>query len=209
MLKLWGRKTSSNVMKVLWTLDELGLPYSRVDVGGAFGGTATDEYRAKQPMGLVPAIEEPDGFTLFESNAIIKYLCNAHAPTSRLYPNSPRGRGQVDAWMDLQQTALSAPAGTFFIGLVRTPPEQRDMAAIEAAILQANGIYGIVDRALAGRSFICGEQITLADIAWGVHVHRWFVLDLPGRVELPNLRAWYNRLLARPPYATHCAQTPV
>jgi glutathione S-transferase len=124
LLKLWGRKTSSNVMKVLWTLDE-SASYERIDVGGTFGGTGTPNIAPKQPMGLVPAIEEPDGFTLFESNAIIKDLCNAHAhaPSSALDPADARTRGEIDAWMDLQQTALSAPAGTFFIGLVRMPAE--------------------------------------------------------------------------------------
>ena len=205
MIRLWGRNTSSTVMKVLHGLDELGLPFERIDVGGAFGGTATPDYRAKQPLGLVPAIEEPDGFTLFESNAILRYLCNAHAPASPLYPTEPRARGVVDAWLDLQQTALTAPHTVFFIGLVRTPPEKRDLSAIAAAVQQAAGIWKLVDARLADHPWITGDTFTIADIAWGIHVHRWLSLDLPGRPDLANVTAWYHRLLARPAFARHCA----
>ena len=208
MIRLWGRKTSSNVMKVLHVLDELGLKYERIDVGGAFGGTTTPEYRAMQPLGLVPALEE-DGFTLFESNAIMRYLCRAHAPNSALYPRDPKAAGPVDAWMDFQQTALNGPVGVFFLGLVRTPAEKRDNAAIAAAIMQAQALYGLIDAELARHDWITGDHFTIADVAYGPQVHRWFVLDLPGRVELPNLRRWYERMKLRPEYVAHCTAPPV
>ena len=204
MLKLWGRVTSSNVMKILFLLDELGLPYERIDAGGAFGRTATPEYRAMQPAGLVPALEDGD-FSLFESNAILRYLVNAHAPASPLYPAAPRARGTIDAWLDFQQTALGPPHTVFFIGLVRTPPEQRDMAAIGRAVREAAALWTILDARIARLGWIAADHFSLADIAFGVHVHRWFGLDLPGRPDLPHLRAWYDALLARPAYAAHCA----
>ena len=208
MIRLWGRKTSSNVMKVLHVLDELGSKYERIDVGGAFGGTATPAYRAMQPLGLVPALEE-DGFSLFESNAIMRYLCRVHGPDSGLYPRDPRAAGLVDAWMDFQQTALNGPVGVFFIGLVRTPAEKRDNAAIAATIMQAQSLYGLVDAELARHDWIAGDDFTIADVAYGPQVHRWFVLDLPGRVELPNLRRWYERMKLRPAYVAHCTAPPV
>jgi len=208
MIKLWGRATSSNVMKVIWLLEELGLKYQRVDVGGPFGGTATPEYRAMQPLGLVPSLEE-DGFTMFESNAILRYLCNAHAPASPLYPSNPRARGTVDAWMEFQQTALNRPQGIVFLGLVRTPPEKRDNAAIAAAVKEVGALWGILDTRLARQPYVAGEALTLADITYGPHIHRWFVMQVPGRPEAPHLRAWYDRLLARPAYKAHCAGTPV
>jgi len=204
MIKLLGRPNSSNVMKVIWTLQELGLAYDRVDLGGAFGGTATPEYRAMNPLGMVPTLQE-DGFNLFESNAIIRYLCNAHAPDSALYPAAPRARAVVDTWLDFQQTALNRPMGTVFIGLVRTPPEKRDMAAIAAATQEAGEIWGILDARLAKQEFVAGDVLTLADIAFGVHAHRWCSLDIPGRPAAPHLFAWYARLLAQPIYKTHVA----
>lgn len=205
MIRLWGRTTSSNVMKVLWLLDELGLAYERRDVGGAFGGTATPEYRAMQPLGLVPALDEDGGFTLFESNAILRYICNAHAPATPLYPAEPRPRAQVEAWMDFQQTALSRPASAVFQGLVRTPPEKRDQAAIAAGIAAAGAIWAILDTRLARHPYVAGEAPTLADMSFGPHVHRWFNMAFDGRPQAPHLLAWYERLLTRPAFKAHCA----
>ena len=96
---LWGRATSSNVMKAIWTLEELQLPYERLDVGGSFGKTDTAEYRAMNPTGLVPTLQE-DEFTLWESNAICRYLCHAHAPHSKLWPQEPHARANIDQHHD-------------------------------------------------------------------------------------------------------------
>ena len=205
MIRLWGRATSSNVMKVMWLLEELGLAYERRDVGGPFGGTATEEYRAMQPLGLVPALEEDGEFTLFESNAILRYLCNAHAPSTALYPSEPRPRGQVEAWMDFQQTALNRPQGVVFQGLIRTQPEQRDNTAIAAAVKEAAAVWAILDARLSRRPYVAGESLTLADMTFGPHVHRWFNMQFEGRPEAPALLAWYDWLLTRPAFKAHCA----
>jgi glutathione S-transferase len=203
MLRLWGRANSSNVMKVMWLLDELGLPWERIDAGGPFGKTDTPEYRAMQPLGLVPALQDGD-YSLFESNAILRYLCNAHAPSSPLYPAEARARGTVDAWLDFQQTVLGPAQGPVFLGLVRTPPEQRDHAAISAAVTKTGQIWALLDARLATRPYIAGAELTLADIAFGPHVHRWFVMPLV-RPDSPHLHAWYARLLQRPVYQKHVA----
>jgi glutathione S-transferase len=207
MIRVWGRTTSSNVMKVLWLLEELGLSYERIDAGGAFGRTATPEYRAMNPEGLVPTLEE-DGFCLFESNAILRYLASAYRPDSDWYPAAPRARAPVDAWLDLQQTLVGPPAGRVFVGMVRTPPEKRDLAAIGAAVGEAGKAWAVVDAKLAGQHFLLGSQPTIADIALGVHVHRWFEMPIE-RPDLPALRAWYERLLTREPYAAHVAVRPL
>ena len=204
MIKLWGRANSSNVMKVIWLLEELGLPCDRVDVGGPFGGTSTPEYRAMNPLGVVPSVED-DGLGLFESNVILRYLCNAHAPTTSLYPQDSKGRARVEMWMDFQQTAINKPQSTVFQGLVRTPPEKRDNAAITAAIAEAANIWAILDRRLSSQAYVATGDFSLADITFGVHVHRWLKLDIPGRPDAPNLSAWYQRLLERPAFKQHVA----
>jgi glutathione S-transferase len=201
---LWGRSTSSNVMKVIWLLEELKLPYERMDVGGPFGKTNTPEYRAMNPTGLVPTWEE-DGFSLWESNAILRYLCAAHAPDSALFPREPRRRADIDRWMDAQQTVLNRPQGVLFLGLIRTPPEKRDQAAIAQAIGEAAQAWGLIGAELGKHPFICGDTLTLADMCWGVHVHRWLNMDFD-RPEVANLAAWYERLLQRPVYRTHIAR---
>ena len=203
MIKLWGRSTSSNVTKILWVLDELGLPYERVDVGGAFGGTSTPAYRAMNPLGLVPSLED-GAFQLFESNAILRYLCNAYAPGGPLYPSGAQARATIEAWMEFQQTALNAPQSRVFKGLIRTVPEDRDEAHIATAIKQAADIWDILDKRLAKQDYLCGNELTLADIAFGPHVHRWFNMPFEPPAA-PSLRSWYQRLLSREAYEMHCA----
>lgn len=204
---VWGRATSSNVMKVLWGLGELGLPFERTDVGGSFGKTDTAEYRAMNPTGLVPTLQE-DEFTLWESNVILRYLCSAHAPHSTLWSEDARVRANIDRWMDAQQTQLNRPMGVVFWGLVRTPPEKRDAAAIAEGVAAAAKAYGLIEAELAKHAYIAGAAFTLADIPWGVHAHRWFNMAFD-RPSLPHLRAWYDRLCERPAYRQHIAGCPV
>jgi glutathione S-transferase len=202
---LWGRSTSSNVMKVVWALETMKLPYQRLDVGGPFGKTDTPEYRAMNPTGLVPTLQEDD-FTMWESNAILRYLCNTNpAAAGELWPQAPHLRAIVDQWLDAQQTVHNRPAAIVFLGLVRTPEADRNVAAIKTATADVARAFGHLEPHLAAHPYIVGEHLTLADIAWGVHVHRWFVMPVE-RPDMPHLRAWYDRLLANPIYREHIAR---
>jgi glutathione S-transferase len=203
MLRIWGRSNSSNVIKVLWLCDELGIPYERIDAGGAFGRTREPDYLAKNPNALVPTIEEPDGYALWESNTILRYLCATRAPGGTpLHPAAPRGRADVERWMDWQLSAMSRPITTIFFTYVRIPEPERDWPATAAARDEAERLWGILDARLRGRDFVCGADLTLADIALGIFVHRWFVLPIE-RAEQPELRRWYERLQQREPYRRH------
>lgn len=201
---LWGRNNSSNVMKVIWLLEEMQLPYERVDVGGAFGKTDTPTYRAMNPTGRVPSLEE-DGFTLWESNAILRYLAGSASGGTAYYPADPHTRARIDLWLDAQQTELNRPISTVFWGMVRTPPEQRDMGAIRQAITDADRVWHYLDTPLSAHPFVSGGAFGIADIAWGVHVHRWYAMAIE-RPDHPLLRAWYERLLERPAYTAHIAR---
>ncbi len=202
-MRVWGRANSSNVMKVVWLLEELGLPYERIDVGGPFGRTGDPDYRAMNPNGTVPTLQDDD-FTLWESNVILRYLCASKAPDSPFWPTDLRQRANVDRWMDWQQTTLNRPQSVVFQGLVRTAPEQRNTGAIEAALAEAGRGWSLLDAQLAHRPYAVGLSLTLADMALGVHAHRWFSFTVH-RPETPHLKAWYERLLSRPAYRTHCA----
>ena len=207
---VWGRKTSSNVMKVLWGLVEMDLPFERIDVGGAFGKTDTADYRRMNPTGLVPTLQEGD-FTLWESNVILRYLHAAYAPDSPLFPKEVHARANVDRWMDAQQTTFNRPMSQVFWGLVRTPADKRDMAAIAQAIQDTSKAWAMVEAELKQHPFIAGDSFTLCDIPWGGHAHRWFSMDYLGleRPEFPAIRAWYDRLRERPGYQQHIVATPV
>ncbi|MBC7800568.1 MAG: glutathione S-transferase N-terminal domain-containing protein [Gemmatimonadaceae bacterium] len=201
MRTLMGRANSSNVMKAVWLMEELGVPYARTDVGGPFGGTGTPEYRALNPNGVIPTLVE-DGFVLWESNAILRYICASQAPGHAIWPDDLHVRAGIDRWMDWQQTTLGPPQSAVFQALVRTPPDQRDPAALDAAMKNTARVWTLLDGAMGAH--VAGPGFTLADIALGVHVHRWFSFDIT-RPAQPNLRAWYDRLLARPAYARHVA----
>jgi glutathione S-transferase len=206
---VWGRATSSNVMKVLWGLGEMALPFERIDAGGAFGKTATPDYRAMNPTGLVPTLQE-DTFALWESNAILRYLANRHA-AAEMWPPEPQARANVDHWMDAQQTLLNRPMSTVFWGLVRTPPEQSDPTTIAVAIDETATAWRLIDAALQRHPYIAGSDFTLCDIPWGVHAHRWFGMDYLGliRPEMPALRFWYDRLCQRPAYQQYVVATAI
>ena len=204
MRRLLGRANSSNVMKVIWMLEELGLPYEREDYGGAFGRTQTPEYLAMNPNAVVPTLVE-DEFVLWESNAILRYLAAGHAAGTPLWPDALRARANIDRWMDWQHTVLGPPMTVVFWGLVRTPAEKQDWPAIRGAAERLGRIYGILESALERHDYVAGPELTPADMAIGVHAHRWFSFEGVDKAELPRLRAWYDRLLARPAFRQHVA----
>ena len=195
MLTLWGRTNSINVQKVQWCLEELGLAYKRIDAGREFGIVDTAEYRRMNPNGLVPTIED-DGFVLWESNAIVRYLAAKHGAGS-LWPDNPHTRADADRWMDWQATAFTPAQGPAFHGLVRTAPDKRDETAIAQSIAKAEPFAALLDAHLGGRRFVAGDAFTAGDIAVGAAVHRW--LNLPtAREKRANLERYHAELLRRP-----------
>ena len=195
MIRIWGRLSSVNVQKVVWAARELALPFERIDAGGKFGIVNTPEYLAKNPNGQIPMIEDDD-FVLWESNAIVRYLCAKHA-LGTLYPEPLAARADADRWMDWQTTTLQPAMGPAFMQLIRTPAEQRKPALIEQAAQKAEALLAILDAQLAGREFVCGAQFTMADIALGCAAHRWYGLPL-ARTARPNVERWYAALMRRP-----------
>ncbi len=195
MLKIWGRVSSINVQKVVWCAEELRLAYERVDVGGKFGGNDTPEYLAMNPNGLVPVIED-DGFVLYESNAIVRYLA-ARAGSGTLWPDEPRHRADTDRWMEWQATAFTPAMWGAFWHLIRTPAEKRSAEMIESSRVKSDKLAGILDAHLAVRRNLTGDAFTAADIVVGCATHRWLNLPIE-RTPRPNLERWYAELKARP-----------
>jgi len=197
MLKIWGRKNSNNVRKVLWCAEELGLPYERIDAGGAFGVVNDEEYRTKNPNRLVPLIEDDD-FVLWESNAIVRYLCAKHADGG-LQPAELRARASADRWMDWLTSSLAAPYRTVFWGMLRTAEADRDVAAIEAARSLCANLLAVPEQTLARQPWLSGDAFGMGDIPLGSFIYAWFEMPIE-RPSLPHLEAWYARLRERPAF---------
>ena len=200
MLKIWGRADSFNLQKVMWCVAELGLAHERFDAGGQHGVTDDPDYLAMNPNGRVPTIDD-DGFVLWESNAIVRYLAARHG-MGTLCPEDPRRRADADRWMTWQ----SATVGRNFRGLIHAlftpPPESRDLVEAAPMVDMAMGHWAILDARLEGRDFIMGSDFTMADIPMGGYALRWFEMEIE-RSAMPRLEAWYDRLREREAYRTH------
>ncbi|MEJ8629311.1 glutathione S-transferase [Sphingomonas sp. I4] len=194
MLTIWGRLNSHNVKKVVWLAEEMGLAYDRRDVGGPFG--MDEAYRALNPNALIPTIED-DGFVLWESNAILRYLAANHGGED-VYPTDLKARASAERWMDWGFTWADAIRPIFF-QMVRTAPEQRDTALVERSVARAAGLSAILDDVLGQQEWLSGEAFGIGDIPVAAYANTWFQLpvDRPSR---PNLERWYAALRARAPF---------
>ena len=200
MLRIWGRTSSINVQKVMWAVAELGLAHERIDAGGPFGGLDGPDYAAMNPNRLIPVLQ--DGATVvWESNTIVRYLA-ARYGAGGLWPEDASRRSEADRWMDWQLTTLQPAIAPIFLGLIRTPPEKRDMALITASAERLGQAMTILDGHLATRPYVAGDALTMGDIPVGCVCWRYANLDV-ARPDLPNIAAYRERLEQRAGYRAH------
>ncbi len=201
MIIIHGRKTSSNVQPVLWLAEELGLDHEQRDIGGAFGGTDTDEFLAMNPMGRIPVIQDGD-LSMFESQAILRYLAAGYGQGA-LWPSTPSARATIDQWMEWAKTSV-APNVVYriFWQLVRTPAATRKHQDLEEGIAETKKVMTIAERRLAGSEWLAGDDISLADFSFAANLYRYFTLDF-SKAETPYLEAYYKRLTERTAYRKH------
>lgn len=195
-ITIWGRANSVNVQKVLWCLSEFDLAYTRIDAGMAFGRNQEPDYLAMNPNGRIPTLVDGD-FVLWESNSIMRYLALAYRPRSTLYPSAPRRRAAVDRWLDWTLSTMQPVDRPVFWALVRTPIEQRDMAAIQRDVDTEAEQWRIVDAQLTSRRFIEGDDFTLADIALGAYARRWLGVDGVRKPRLAQIERWFAEFAER------------
>lgn len=202
MLKIWGRKSSSNVQVVMWLIGELGLEYDRIDAGISYGVVDTPEYRAINPMGRIPTLQDGDDKPLWESVAILRYLANSYA-SAPLWPDDPAERAQVDMWTEWAKinfaTEFSVP---IFWRVVRTAPSKRDPVAIAKALKNLDFLLDIAEARLAQTTYLVGDEFTLADIQFSVSLFRYFDIDIK-RSNHPHLRRYYDLIATRPAFKEH------
>ncbi len=207
MIKIWGRNTSSNVQKVMWAIGEIGLPHERIDIGGPFGKNREAAYLAMNPNGLVPTLEEEDGFLLWESNTIVRYLAAKHRSTV-LEPADLRTRARASAWMDWQLSVLGPAITPAFVGMIRTPLEQRDHAAIEESKKKTTAAVAILDDHLAKSAYVAGDAFSYGDIPAAVMANRYRQL-VPERPPLRSFERWYAAIAARQAFKDQVAAVPL
>lgn len=200
-MKVWGRRNSMNVQKVMWTLGEIGMPYERVDVGGSFGGTATDEFGQMNPNRRIPVIQD-NGLVLWESNVIVRYLTNVHDAEGVVHAGDPQTTAIADQWMEWMQTVLVGDMTVIFGGMIVGVPNPPSQAQMDSSIEKLATLWGIVEAQLDGQDYIAGDKLSIGDIALGPALHRYLNFPIE-RPSLPNVEAWYARLLDRPAYSQH------
>lgn len=207
MLKLWGRPTSGRTQKVLWTLSEIGMefefilasatmgPGGHVSKGNKpFGVVDTPEYRARNPNGRVPTIED-DGFVLWESNSIVRYLAMQYAP-DLLYGNDIKIFASASRWLDWENNELLPPQHEMVMHLIRLPEKERDAHELEKARQDFVKRLKIAEDQLGRTRYIAGSRFTYGDIPLGIRVHRWFLFGLESP-PMPNIERWYEEIKAR------------
>lgn len=195
MVRIWGRMNSINVMKVVWAAREARLVFERVDAGRQFGIVDSPEYRAMNPNGLIPLLDD-NGYLLWESNVIVRYLSARYAP-GVLYPEDLPTRFTAERWMDWQQTRVNHATRGSFWQWIRTPEAERQPAQIEASNAATEPLMAVIDDHLSRNRYMAGESFTMADIPIGCEWHRWSNLPQP-QIERPHIARWYAELRARP-----------
>ena len=195
MLTIWGRISSINVQKAVWAAGEVGQPFERIDVGGAFGGNREPAYLAKNPNGLVPTLEDGE-VCIWESNTIVRYLA-ARYGSGWIWEEDPAKRADADRWMDWMSTSLQPALTPAFWQLLRTPEDKRDAAVIQDSIAKTEAKLDILEAHLVGQTYLAGERFGMADITLAPGAHRWLNMPVPQK-DWPNLRRWYQHVAARP-----------
>jgi len=209
MMRLWGRKSSINVQKVLWCLAELNLvegrDFERIDAGLHFGKNRTTEFLKLNPNGLVPTLED-DKFVLWESNTIMRYLTQQYDKAQR-FSADLETRQYSEQWLDWQLGSMWPTLRVAFVGLTRTPEDQRNYAVIEKSYQDTNQLLALLDQNLATRTYCAGSQFQICDIAVALCVSRWILLNVHfpektgPRLPLKNIDAWMNRVETETKYS--------
>jgi glutathione S-transferase len=195
-LQVLGRTSSINVRKVLWTCAELDLHFEHSE--------SDPQLLSSNPNALFPVIKDGD-FTLWESNAICRYLA-ARQPHRTLLPEDSQSRALVEQWMDWQAGELNSAWRYAFLGLVRKSPAHADAAAIAASVESWNKHMRILDAHFEhGGQFVTGEYFTLADVVLGLSTHRWLLSPIE-RPHLDAVHGYYQRLSVRPAFRAHVDQ---
>ena len=222
MIQVWGRRSSSNVQALMWGIAELacadagakaadcvstnlrlqGHAVERIDAGFTYGVNDTDAYLALNPNGTVPTLQIDDEPPLWETAAILRHLANRFGQAP-IWPADELSRAHIDRWAEWAKINIALGfTSPVFWPLVRMPAARRDAAAIQEAVDQLHRKLAIAEVQLSQYRYLAGDDFSLADIQFGHCLYRYFDVDIE-RADLPNLYQYYQRLVARMPFAEH------
>ncbi|WP_340116728.1 glutathione S-transferase family protein [Pelagibius sp. 7325] len=195
MIVVHGRANSTNVQKVLWLFDEIGLPFERFDRGGKFGGLDDPDYRALNPNGLVPTVIDGD-LVLWESHAILRHYARQN-PGAALFPGDAADAAHSDMMLDWTITTLWPPLRVAYVAVEREG-KPLESPEVQQALDKAHRPLDILEGQLAGRDYV-GGSFGIGDIPPAICLSRWLYLgrDL---AAWPAVEAWYARCSARPAF---------
>ncbi len=206
MLKILGKRSSINVRKVLWACAELDLPLQQEDWGSGFRDVTKDAFRALNPNAMVPVLIDGD-FVLWESNTILRYLANRYRGEA-LYPQEAMARARVDQWLDWQASDLNRAWSYAFMSLARSSPEHADAAEVQRSLEAWQRFMRVLEGRLAETgAYVAGDAFSLADIAIGLSVHRWYQTPFDHPL-LEAVDGYYRRIEQRDAFVTHCTGVP-
>jgi glutathione S-transferase len=192
-LKLLYHPLSTYSRRVLVALLEKQIAYQPVIIDMASRKHRGPDYLALNPYGRVPTLDH-DGFILYESTAILRYLETIH-PNPALIPPGAQDRALVDMHMKVCDLQMSRHAGTIIFPKRFLPKERWDAASIANAKAEIEKHLGILERQLAGKSYLVAEQFTLADVCYLPFLQFLALMEI---APPPAVAAWADRLLARP-----------
>jgi glutathione S-transferase len=195
MLTLFGDRRSLNTRKVLWALEELAAPYELKVVELALAAHRTPDFLALNPNGKVPVLSD-DGFVLWESDAILWYLADSRGG---LLPAEAPDRASVQQWMSW--AAYHLADATYRPRVLRLTAKRTgapfDAARHAELAAGAPPLLALLDRHLAGRRFVVGDSLTIADLAIAMYVSA--APDEGITLEpFTALRSWHERMTSRP-----------
>lgn len=202
-IQLYSLPTPNGV-KVSIMLEETGLPYEPHAINIGQNETWTPEFLALNPNGKIPAIIDPDGpggqpLALFESGAILLYLAEK---TGRFLPADPVGRIETIQWVFFQMAAVGPMFGQLGFFFKFAGRDFEDKRPFERYRAESHRLIRVLETRLAGRSYIMGDDYTIADIAligWVRNLVGFYGAgDLVAYHELKEVPAWLERCLARP-----------
>ncbi|MGB1799634.1 MAG: glutathione S-transferase family protein [Gammaproteobacteria bacterium] len=193
MIKLYGFPPSPPVNRVRLCLNAMGVDYELTPINPLAGETQTEEYLKMSPAGKVPALDD-DGFTVFESNSIMRYLCRKHK--SDFYPDDIAAQAKIDEWLDfttihLGNGIVKVLFNKIVAGMIDAPVDEQSMADGYSFIER---FLGVIDQQLGNSTYLAGESLSIADFCLLATIDPAEVLEIDMN-KYPNVKAWRDKLM--------------